>query len=244
MFQWRHIILNFYWSVYGFSFSHPFVLLNIFMTLAYSWMKCTCTEPCNIFMQYSLKQSSHQIWNETSYFCALLRRSFYLFFKWCRILWCHNFISSVLLYGLNHDIDIRPLLHDKSQLIMSCKLRIEHLSWCVPKYTRLVVVVHLCSVTLVQPVLYCTCIPSVPFGSSLQLIASVSVQILSAERVSFLQVALVGGKTSTIGKRGKLFISCLLVHREGKFVFCKKDFKLSIVLLKLFQKLVELIKNI
>jgi len=79
---------------------------------------------------------------------------------------------------------------------------------------------------------------------SLQLIAIASVQILSAERVSFLQVALVGGKTSTIGKRGKLFISCLLVHREGKFVFCKKDFKLSIVLLKLFQKLVELIKNI
>ena len=108
----------------------------------------------------------------------------------------------------------------------------------------MVVVVHLCSVTFVQSVLYCTCVPSVPFGSSLQLIASVSVQILSAERVSFLQVALVGGKTSTIGKRGKLFISCLLVHREGKFVFCKKDFKLSIVLLKLFQKLVELIKNI
>ena len=105
MLQWMHIILNFYWSAYGFSFSHPFVLLNIFMTLAYSWMKCTCTEPCNIFMQYSLKQSSHQIWNETSYFCALLRRSFYLFFKWCRILWCHNFISSVLFYGLNHDFD-------------------------------------------------------------------------------------------------------------------------------------------
>jgi len=40
---------------------------------------------------------------------------------------------------------------------------------------------------------------------SLQLIAIASVQILSAKRVSFLQVALVGGKTSTIDKRGKLF---------------------------------------
>ena len=192
------------------------------MTQTCSWIKCTCScKPCGdcyaIF--HGTKSSLILKWNKLIIWQKTL--SYDNFFK--------TFYSPLkavpscymLLIMFNFH-DIRPLLHDKSQLIMSCKLRIEHLSWCVPKYTRLVVVLQWHWYRLYSAVHRLYMCPSVPFGSSLQLIAIASVQILSAKRVSFLQVALVGGKTSTIDKRGKLFKSCLLVHREGKFVFLEK----------------------